>query len=337
MIPYVRAKELTDYMISHHIHDPEVQHKYRLSITERGEIEIAVRDENGRYLFSKFRVFGVPGMKYRYQKGSTMALYNRHLVGTNTKKIYLVEGEFDAIALNERLNDPTVAVVSSTGGCSSFSNSWIPVFQDKQVIIIYDNDNPGVEGAVKVFDKLNGVAESITIAFVPGQYKDICEYLQHEPGPELYIKEVFTLTKDQSHRNKKSRFQRKLVNDMFFAIDNCEITHGGNINKNLYDGLRNLGKMYYDGTKRLSKVVSYNDDIESIKKVPITQFVSFRGGVAQCIFHSDRNPSMYYNDFGTAFPNTVKCYACGKFADVIDVVMELNHCSFKEALELLKN
>jgi hypothetical protein len=73
-------------------------------------------------------------------------------------------------------------------------------------------------------------------------------------------------------------------------------------------------------------------DISRAKQYPITQLIEFKGNVARCIFHSpDKNPSMYY------YPrnNKVKCFSCGKLADAIDVVQQLQGCSLKEAVAYL--
>ena len=58
--------------------------------------------------------------------------------------------------------------------------------------------------------------------------------------------------------------------------------------------------------------------------------------MAQCLFHDDSRPSMVYNDDMTQFPNTVKCYSCGAFGSVIDVVMKVENTDFKGAVAILK-
>jgi DNA primase len=50
-----------------------------------------------------------------------------------------------------------------------------------------------------------------------------------------------------------------------------------------------------------------------------------------CPFHEDHNPSMNVDPRQQRF----KCWACGKYGDVIDFVQELERVSFLEALELL--
>lgn len=79
--------------------------------------------------------------------------------------------------------------------------------------------------------------------------------------------------------------------------------------------------------------------LEKVRRVPINQFMSFRHDKkAKCLWHNDNVPSLVYNGLtNKQFPNTVKCFACGKFAGVIDVVMKLNNCSFKEAVAIIRN
>lgn len=73
-------------------------------------------------------------------------------------------------------------------------------------------------------------------------------------------------------------------------------------------------------------------DIGSIKQIPIDRYISFnQSGKAKCLWHAEKNPSMHYYKKS----NKVKCFGCGKHADVIDVVMELNKCTFKEAIKIL--
>lgn len=73
-------------------------------------------------------------------------------------------------------------------------------------------------------------------------------------------------------------------------------------------------------------------DIPRAKSYPINQLIEFKGNTARCIFHSpDRTPSMHYY----ARSNKVKCFSCGKLADSIDVVQQLQGCTLKEAVNYL--
>lgn len=71
-----------------------------------------------------------------------------------------------------------------------------------------------------------------------------------------------------------------------------------------------------------------------VKHVPITKYLEFNSsGKARCLWHEEKTPSMQY------YPqtNTLKCFGCGKFADIIDVVQEVHKVDFRSALTILKN
>jgi hypothetical protein len=80
-------------------------------------------------------------------------------------------------------------------------------------------------------------------------------------------------------------------------------------------------------------------DVEEIKKrVDIVEVVSDyvdlkRTGkvyMGRCPFHDDRKPSF------AVYPDGYKCFGCGASGDVIDFIMQIRNCDFKEALEILK-
>jgi len=73
-------------------------------------------------------------------------------------------------------------------------------------------------------------------------------------------------------------------------------------------------------------------DATALKDRPISDFLDFnRAGFACCIWHNEKTPSMkYYPKEGRVW-----CFGCQKGGDVIDVVMEINKLSFKEALSFI--
>lgn len=72
------------------------------------------------------------------------------------------------------------------------------------------------------------------------------------------------------------------------------------------------------------------DMIERAKEYPIEGLVEAHRGMALCIFHDDRNPSMYVKN------NFVHCFSCGKTADTIKVYQKLNGATFPEAVRALQ-
>ncbi len=75
--------------------------------------------------------------------------------------IWLCEGEWDAMVMREILKEKKInqTVLSTSAG--TFKGEWVSLFRDKAVFVIYDNDEPGQQGAIKVFNALNAVADSL--------------------------------------------------------------------------------------------------------------------------------------------------------------------------------
>lgn len=95
-------------------------------------------------------------------KDTPVGLFNIHNVKTKESTVYICEGEFDAIALNwllKTLNKPGIAI--GVPGAGVFSDMWVPYMYGKNVIVLYDNDDAGQKGAVKVHAKLEGTARSL--------------------------------------------------------------------------------------------------------------------------------------------------------------------------------
>ena len=79
------------------------------------------------------------------------------------KEIYIFEGEKDRILASQLgLNAVTV-----TSGAGTFEIKWIPLFKGKSVVICYDIDEPGREGAKKISKLLLHSVESVKIIELP--------------------------------------------------------------------------------------------------------------------------------------------------------------------------
>lgn len=59
-------------------------------------------------------------------------------------KIYITEGPWDGMALWEILDSDSDSIVIAVPGANTFTESWagLDMFQDKDVILLYDNDHP---------------------------------------------------------------------------------------------------------------------------------------------------------------------------------------------------
>jgi hypothetical protein len=79
-----------------------------------------------------------------------------------------------------------------------------------------------------------------------------------------------------------------------------------------------------DEIKRKVDIVEVIGDYVELKKVG-------KGYMGRCPFHEDKNPSF------AVYHDGYKCFGCGASGDVIDFIMQIRNCDFKEALEILKD
>jgi len=71
------------------------------------------------------------------------------------------------------------------------------------------------------------------------------------------------------------------------------------------------------------------DKIQQAKNYPIDQIIRVERGMAKCINHEEKNPSMNCKN------NFVYCHSCGYHADAIGVYMKVKGCGFIEAVNTL--
>lgn len=270
------------------------------------KIVIPIKDPTGTVLFNKYRrdPLSTDGPKYTYDKGAHTALFNHQ---PDVKVIILTEGEADCI----KLEDIGFAACSSTGGSQSFQAEWVPLFEGKKVFVLYDNDQAGAVGAVKVAHLVPHAKIVPFPAYTTA--KDITDYLKDKTLHDLIklLTEAYVLpvTIDDC-----AKLKRELVaNDLSTKVINEQLRF---LNQN---------------RKKKSYV---KIDVKNIKDIPITNFMKFDSThKTKCPFHNEKTASFHY------YPesNTAYCFGgCGKRFDVIDVYRQINSCSFVEAVKRLK-
>ena len=78
--------------------------------------------------------------------------------------------------------------------------------------------------------------------------------------------------------------------------------------------------------------ISVSDiDIERAKAVPISSLMRFVRHTAQCLWHTDNHPSLYFYEK----ENRVHCFVCERNEDSIGVYMALNGVNFATAVRAL--
>ncbi len=308
-------KWLNERAISDHILDT-------FGIMYDGErLVIPVHDEQNRVLFYKYRrnPFSDKGPKYSYDSGSSMQLYGIQFL-SNTHTVFICEGELDVLAMKTQ----GYIAVSTTGGSGSFNEEWSKYFINKKVFIIYDNDDAGIKGAIKVQQKIQwadiiwlpdrGGVNDITDYFVMG--KDFMKLIAH--AKNYYLPEELLRLNKFAEMIKLERRTSKFKKELDTLTDSFILPKLNSYKKKVLKG---------KSTSAGSAM-----KLAEAKSVPITNYVDFNTSMfARCLWHDDSNPSMYYYES----TNKVYCFSCSEGGDVIDVVMNINDVKLKEALEII--
>lgn len=117
---------------------------------------------NGNWMIPGYNAKGKINQLYRYVKIQgkyrllatptlTHALHG--VYDDKCSQILLCEGPWDAIMLWETMNAAKSlkdVCVLATPGCNVFNDSWLPLFEDKQVTILFDNDYPKEKDGRKI-------------------------------------------------------------------------------------------------------------------------------------------------------------------------------------------
>lgn len=307
-------------------------------ITSDDRISIPIKDSDGRILFYKHRMFNENGPKYLYDKGSVATLFvDRYPM---KDRVFLVEGEIDAIALSSFLktnSENDYSVISTTGGCLFWNEEWNNLFEGKSVCIIYDRDEAGAQGSYRVWSSLCDSGIDCTIGTIPfGGGKDVSDVIKDDKKDLGFFGITIPLFHIPRKENQTKKIERmRNLRSIMTTLDKMENFESAKhfphllkvFRKNLAEEIRSLS--------RTKKKAIIDRQYQNLRDIPISDFIDFERGVARCIFHPDTRPSMIYNDKDSKFPNTVKCFSCGKFGTVFDVVMALYHTNFKGAVEIL--
>lgn len=142
---------------------------------------LPILDQNGSSLYD-VRIYD--RKKFMSVSGSNVALFGWHKLN-RSGDVYLCEGETDALSLWEVLqkNGRSDDVVLAVPGAGTFRDDWAILLKDRVVHVLYDNDEAGQRGSLKVYEKLKGYAEQLSFIQWPGRYsngfdvRDLCDKL----------------------------------------------------------------------------------------------------------------------------------------------------------------
>jgi len=303
---------------------PQVIKEARLS-EELGRLRIPIIDKDGNELFAKLRrpPESQTGPKYMYQKGANAYLYGLHFSDLGGAS-YLCEGEIDVLAMR------TIGLnaFTSTGGAMTFKAEWLDLLpKDRPVIIMFDNDETGIKGAIKLAQLLQ-VGSYTWVPPIHG--KDVGDMLMHLSTIQcrnIIIDPERNLSFDLTSHNQVTRANvYKQLTGKAQAIEQSV-------------GKRFLLELAFLYRKQKAKKPNWSagdavfaSAIERAKHYPIENLLPVQPGKKICcLWHDERTPSMHlWKD------NKLFCYGgCNKMYDSIAVYMKLHNVTFLEAVDAL--
>lgn len=179
------------------------QWRERLEFGQKKKIEAVYdyRDEKGRYLYSKVRFAGKEiryvtvdekADTYQYCKPKEFATLYRlpELIRAIRAgyPVYLVEGEKDVDTLRDLGYTATTA-----GGVNDWKKEYAPYFTGAQVVILPDNDEPGLKLKDQIIKDLKHYAHSIRWTITSSEPKgDVTDYLKKEGHSKDELKELIS-------------------------------------------------------------------------------------------------------------------------------------------------
>lgn len=305
---------------------------------DNGELAIPVHAADGTFLFNKYRrsPWTEDGPKYRYTKGSTAQLYGAEQLPALAphSRVVVTEGELDALALRSI----GYTAVSSTGGSGTWRAEWCEMLKDFKVIVMYDADRAGVEGAMRL---LTMMPEASVAWLDKGLGKDPTEVLIN--GGTLAImsaidnRKIYRLV--QGGMTESTNLGRLKSTRSVLGAERTALMQSKDQTPMLVEyALAWVEKEIADlqaEMKRKTRPVSKEGegDIAQAKTFPIANLIQVsRDGWASCVYHDESTPSMKYYKNG----NRCYSYCCSKSSDAIDVYMAVNNTSFCEAVQALK-
>lgn len=146
------------------------------------------RNELGEHLANKYRkTKKSEGPKMWFEKGTNVnTLFNMDKVNLS-ETLLITEGEFDCLSAIESGFKNAVSIPSGVNSTNEWiTSNWTFIEQFEEIIIWFDNDEPGIKGAREVFNRLPNASVKIVRCEVAN---DINELL-HKYGKLAVLKQI---------------------------------------------------------------------------------------------------------------------------------------------------
>lgn len=138
----------------------EILKKYKVGMDEKGYYTIPIYTSSGKLTDIRRKKFGEPTMS---TPGAKVGLFGiQNLVERNF--IYLYEGCWDGMS-GEVHGFPGVGVP----GAGTFKDEWKSLFKDKEIMIVFDLDKAGRDGALNCAKRIAPAAGKVGIISLPDE------------------------------------------------------------------------------------------------------------------------------------------------------------------------
>ncbi|PHS58959.1 MAG: hypothetical protein COB03_03375 [Alteromonas sp.] len=156
-----------------------------LNVTDKPKnTEYTYTNEDGEPLYKVIRNYSPQGERRFYQNGFVNGQFVKSIDGVTPvpykltelasrkdEPIYIVEGEKDA----ERLLSDGLLATTNSGGANNWKSKLNRHFENRDVIIIPDNDDAGRKHAITVCENLSEIAKSIKVVHLNKQWQKMPE------------------------------------------------------------------------------------------------------------------------------------------------------------------
>jgi len=133
---------------------------------------------------TKYKMINYKHPKESRSYGSPAILYpvKEVIEASPEEPLFICEGEWDVLSLIGL----GLRAVTSTAGAGTWPGFYNELFKDRLVVLVYDNDKAGKEGAKLVFKQLLNIAKTIKQLEVPKKYgKDVNDYILKKPKTRI--------------------------------------------------------------------------------------------------------------------------------------------------------
>ena len=123
--------------------------------------------------------------------GCQVGLLNWWELQKDSGIVYICEGEWDGMALHEAFQKASITeALVAVPGAGTFKSDWLMSFQGKDARVLYDNDEAGQAGSVKVFNLLQSIVKDIKLLHWPDGTPDGFDIRDHykKSGAKKLIK-----------------------------------------------------------------------------------------------------------------------------------------------------